>query len=341
MMRKLFLVFVLLFAAFAACAADQYTGEVPVTSQDEALRQEAMAAALAQVLVKVSGDPAAAERPQLKSALEDPEPLIQAYYYRQEVDRSGATPVLKLYYAANFDPRAISRLLSSSGLSQWARERPGVMVWVATDQDGNAAFLDESRISPLLRRASERGIVLKPASVVADESGAAQLADVESRSLESLRQIAAKSGTPGVLAGRLYSTADGVLGRFGLSDGERNEEFEVRGANVTEALSAAADETANRLASRYAFDAADSEPMPVKAVVHGISSAQEFARVHAYLLSLSVVKSISVSGAAAETMNLDMVVAGGAERLQQIVALNDMLAIGTPGADGAVVMSAR
>ncbi len=340
-MRMLFLAFALLLTTFAASAADQYTGEVAVPSQDETLRKDAMAAALAQVLVKVSGDPTAAERPQLKSALENPEPLIQAYYYRQEVDRSGVTPVLRLYYAANFDPRAITRLLSSSGLSQWARERPGVMVWVVADVDGGPTLLDEARITPLLRRANERGVVLKVASAVADESGAAQLADVESRSLESLRQIAAKSGTPGVLAGRLFATADGVLGRFGLSDGERNEEFEVRGANMTEALRAAADEAANRLASRYAFDAADSAPAAVKAVVHGISSAQEFARIHAYLLSLSVVKSISVSGAAAQSMNLDMVVAGGAERLQQIVALNDMLDVGTPDADGAVVLSAN
>lgn len=331
----------LFFASFAAFGVDQYTGEIEVASQDETLRKEAMVGALGQVLVKVSGDPAAAGRPSLKSALENPEPLIQAYYYRQEIDRSGVAPVMKLYYAANFDPRAISRLLSSSGLSQWARERPALMVWVAADQNGSAALLHESRLAPLMRRANERGIVVKAASIVADESGIEQLADVENRELDSLRQVAAKSGTPGVLAGRLYATEDGVVGRFGFSDGERNEQFEVRGVDAPAALRAAADETANRLASRYAFDAADSAPVAVAAVIRGVSDAREFARVHAYLLSLSVVRSVSVSGAAAQTLNLNLVVAGGAERLRQIVALNDMLKVAGDSTDGALVFDAH
>ena len=38
-------------------AADLYTGEVPVASQDEGASKDAMAATLKQVLVKVSGVP--------------------------------------------------------------------------------------------------------------------------------------------------------------------------------------------------------------------------------------------------------------------------------------------
>lgn len=330
----------MLWLSAAAAASDLYTGEVPVADQSDGARKEANAAALKQVLIKVSGDQAAADRPAVASALANPDPLVQAYYYRQDVDRSGAVAVLKLYYAANFEPRAITRLLSSSGLAQWARERPTLMTWVATDSAGSAGLLSDGQLAPLLRRAGERGIELK-AGNVPDEERSGTLADVERQSLDSLRALAARSGVPGVLAGRLYVTADGVLGRFGYSDGERSENFEVRAADATAALRAAADETANRMAVRYAFAAAESEPVTVKAVVRGIRSAQDYAHVQSYLTSLSVVKSLTLTAAAADTLSLDLSVSGGAERLQQIVAVNDVLNVAGNTSEGAVVLEVR
>lgn len=315
-------------------ASDLYTGEVLVPDQSEAARTIAMAEALKQVLVKVSGDPSAAGRASVQSALADPAPLIQAFYFRQDVDRSGPTPVLKLYYAANFEPRAITRLLSASGLSQWARERPTLMVWVASDVDGDSQLLGEGQIAPLLRRASDRGLEVK-AAPVSDEVA---LADVERGAVANLRELASRYGAPGVLAGRLYSTGSEVVGRFAYADGEREESFEVRGADTLATLRAAADETANRLASRYAFAAADSAPAPVSAVIRGIRSAADFARVHAYLSSLSVVREIKLSSAAGDSMNLDLSVAGGAERLRQMVSLNALLSVAGDSTDGQLVL---
>ncbi len=318
-------------------ASDLYTGEVLVPSQDEAARKEAMIEALKQVLVKVSGDPGAADRAAVKSALADPAPLIQAFYYRQDVDRSGPTPVLRLYYAANFEPRAITRLLSASGLAQWARERPTLMVWVVTDSAGETRYLQAGQLAPLLRRGSERGIELK-AATFGDDAGLAQIGDVERGDVSRLRPVASRYGAPGVLAGRLYNTADGVLGRFAYGDGEREESFEVRGIDPAATLRAAADETANRLATRYAFAAADSAPADVSAVIRNIRSAADFARVHAYLASLSVVREIRLTSAAADSMNLDLSVSGGAERLRQMVVLNPMLVVAGDSSDGAVVL---
>lgn len=323
-----------------ATAADLYTGEVPVADQSDGARKAATVEALKQVLVKVSGDPAAKDRAELAGALADPEPLVQAYYYRQDVDRSGPTPTLRLYYAANFEPRAITRLLSSSGLSQWARERPALMVWVAADAGGTLGLLGEAQLAPLLRHGSERGIELRAAST-SEEERASTLALVERQSVEGLRAQAARSGVPGVLAGRIYSTAEGLVGRFAYGDGERTEPFDVRGADLGAILRAAADETANRLAARYAFAAADSEPVHVQTIVRGIRNAGDYAKVQSYLASLSVIKSITLAAAAADTLTLDLNVAGGSERLTQIVGINDVLTVAGNSSDGALVLEVR
>lgn len=338
-MRRIWLLGLLLSLVMPLAASDVYTGEVPVSGQDEASRQVAMAEALKQVLIKVSGDPSAAKRAEVQSALANPAPLIQAFYYRQDVDRSGPTPTLKLYYAANFEPRAINRLVNSSGLSRWARERPTLMVWVVDDAGGSKDFLRSSQLAPLLRRGSERGIELKAAPIGGED--AASITDVERGSVASLRSVASRFGAPGVLAGRLYQTPEGVVGRFAYGDGEREESFEVRAADNTAALRAAADETANRLAARYAFAAADSTPAQVSAVVRGLSSASDFARVYAYLGSLSVVREIHLSSAAGDSMSLDLSVAGGSERLRQILPMSDMLAVAGDSSDGAVVLDLR
>lgn len=333
----LLLLMMLLCAPLAA--SDLYTGEVPVPSQDEAVRAEAMVAALKQVLVKVSGDPAAGERPEVQGALKDPAPLIQAFYYRQEVDRSGPVPALKLYYAANFEPRAITRLLSASGLSQWARERPTLMAWVVAD----GALMSAAQLAPLLRRAGERGIQLSAGSASAEENseGGISLIDVERGEIARLRPVASRYGAPGVLAGRLYADTDGVAGRFAYGDGEREESFEVRGADIAAALHAVADETANRLAARYAFAAADSAPAEVAVVLRGLASAADFARVHAYLTSLSVVREVRLEMAAGDTLDLSLTVSGGAERLRQIVALNEVLTVAGDSSEGALVLDLR
>lgn len=339
-MRRFWLFLLLCCLLSPLAASDLYTGEVPVSDQSDGARKTANAEALKQVLIKVSGDQGAAARPEVAAALANPDPLVQAYYYRQDVDRSGPTPTLKLYYAANFEPRAVTRLLQSSGLAQWARERPTLMVWVAADSSGTSGLMGEAQLAALLRRAGERGIELKPGGASEDERSAT-LAEVERQSLEPLRARAAKSGVPGVLAGRLYATADGVVGRFAYSDGERSEPFDVRATDITGALRAAADETANRLAARYAFAAADSEPVAVSAVVRGVRNASDFAHVQSYLASLSVVKSITLTGAAADTLSMDLSVAGGAERLSQIVGVNEVLSVAGNTSEGALVLEVR
>lgn len=317
---------------------DLYSGEVPVASQDEALRAEALSEALKQVLVKVSGDGGAAEQPALAEALAKPDGLLQAFYYRQEVDRSGATPRIQLYYVASFDPRAVRGLLDRAGLAQWARERPALVVWVAADLDGATRLLRDVEVQTLLRRGTERGLNLKTATLDADEQAAGRLADIEARALGNLKMAAARYNAPGVLAGRLYRTADGVLGRFQLSDGERDEGFEVRATDASAALRDAADRSADLLAQRYAFAAADSTPARVEIAVQGLRSATDFGRVLNYLRSLSVVQDLDLDGAENDQLRASATVAGGEERLRQLVSLGEVLNVVGASRDGVVVL---
>ena len=89
-------------SAAAAPAPDRYTAEVAVTGADAAQRDDAIARALREVVVKVSGDPRAVSR---LRAVRDPGELVAQYQY-------SAAPGGGRTLRVAFDRTAIDDLLS-------------------------------------------------------------------------------------------------------------------------------------------------------------------------------------------------------------------------------------
>jgi hypothetical protein len=118
--RKLLLALVLLVSA-SVHAAGLYTGQVPVDSQSDADRAAALKNALAQVVIRVSGDPGALARPELAKAVGDAERYVQQFQYDREVvtDASGQ-PQGRLTLVAQFDRDAVDRLLGGTGAAAGA-----------------------------------------------------------------------------------------------------------------------------------------------------------------------------------------------------------------------------
>ena len=89
-------------AIAAPPASDRYTAEVPVTGTDAAQRDEAIARALRDVVVKVSGDPKSVAR---LRAVRDPGELVAQYQY---AGVAGGGRTLRV----TFDREAVDGLLS-------------------------------------------------------------------------------------------------------------------------------------------------------------------------------------------------------------------------------------
>lgn len=95
-----------------------YTGTVPVNSQSDAERAEALKSALAQVVVKLSGgDNAVLARPGVAQAVADAANYVQQYQYAQDV-ATGADgkPQVRLSLVAQFDRTAVDKLVAGLGL---------------------------------------------------------------------------------------------------------------------------------------------------------------------------------------------------------------------------------
>ncbi|HEY2396067.1 MAG TPA: DUF2066 domain-containing protein [Rudaea sp.] len=108
------MVLILLVLATSAHAGGLYTVQVPVASQDEAERAQALKTGLGQVITRASGDPGALGRPEVAKALTQAERYVQQFQYQQDVVTESGQPQVRLTLIAQFDRDAVDRLLGST-----------------------------------------------------------------------------------------------------------------------------------------------------------------------------------------------------------------------------------
>jgi hypothetical protein len=115
--RRLAFVVPLLALAAWAHAAGLYTGQVPVNSQADGERAEALKSALAQVVVKLTGDAAVLSRPEVAKAVASAQQYVQQYQYAQDVTTGNGVPQTHLSLIAQFDRDAVDKMLGDLGVA--------------------------------------------------------------------------------------------------------------------------------------------------------------------------------------------------------------------------------
>ena len=102
-----------------AAAPTTYTGEAPVANQSESARSDALKTALADVVIRLSGDPGILARSEVAEAVAGAEKLVLQYSYRRDssVDEVSGSVVSGLVLVAEFDSAAVDRMLSGFGLA--------------------------------------------------------------------------------------------------------------------------------------------------------------------------------------------------------------------------------
>ena len=102
----------------ALAAPATYSGEAPVGSQSEAERAGALKTALAQVVVRLSGDAGILARDDVAQAVAQAEKYVLQYRYRRDVgvDEITAAVTDRLVFVAEFDRSAVDRMMAGLGL---------------------------------------------------------------------------------------------------------------------------------------------------------------------------------------------------------------------------------
>lgn len=313
--------------ARAAEVADLYTIRVPVDQSEPDWREQAYRRALSQVLVRVTGQRAAAGDPGLDALFEEPARLVQGY-------RRGADETLWV----SFDGRAIAARLREAGRAVWGSERPVTLLWLAVDRGGGDRNLiaagDELPQTAipgppeqlpdgadsdglLLQRVEDvaraRGLPLVWPLLDAVDRESVAFSDVWGGFEQPVLEASSRYGANSILLGRI--DADGrQLPRWTWYFGGEQRQWR---ASVEDAVHRVADLMAGQLAA-----VGGERASLVRLTVTGVDDLAAYADVSRYLASVSVVRELRLEQLADNALTYRLELLGAPDRLGRVLRLS-------------------
>lgn len=320
-----------LIGPLTARAVDLYEAEVVVSDRSAAARSAALADALAQVLIKNTGNPAVTTLPGVQAWLGQAQSLAQQFSYgrQQRPLAQDDEPQFVLTLSARFPASTVNRILNEAGLARWGAQRPATLLWLAVETpDRGRVLVGEEQtavISVLQRAAAERGLpIIVPLLDLADQR-AVSMRELWGGFVEPVAAASRRYDTETFLLGRLEPGPDeNWQGRWIIYDQGQQAYENVQGS-MADVLSAGIDFAANTLGSRYAIAPGSRSRSGVLIAVHGVDSVRDYAELLDYFQSLSIVQSVGISMAKNDMLALRLELTAGLDRLDQVIALGRVL----------------
>lgn len=303
-----------LFAAAWPAESARVPGLYQAEVEFEGSRDDGFRAALAAVLVRITGRRDVAERPEAQALLANAASFAQQF--RQ--------PAPGRLWAA-FDGAALERELGRSGFPVWGAERPSTLLWIAVDAGGGqrfvissaAEFEEEAQVRQVVEAAAQRrGLPVMLPLMDAEDRAQASFAEVWGGFEDSIRAASARYGADAVLVGRL-ATEDLGHGRWSLFTEDGEERW-------TGAAEESIDRVADLFAARFAV-VGSGETRVLRMVVAGVESVEDFGRVSRFLGGLTAVESLGVETVDRDRITFRVALRGEPAALDEAVRLGGLL----------------
>ena len=312
--------------------AGLYEVEVPVVGQDVAVRQDAMRAALAEVLVKVSGNLAVGALPGIAELVNTAPQYVQQFVYRNAAplpgQRSSQPPARVLW--VRFDRDAVIRVLRSSGVAIWGNARPSLLLWLDVREQNERAIVgvDNKPEWKLFVDSvgKSRGVPLLLPTLDADDLANVQRVDPWSASPEEVLRISARYRAEAVLVGKIELNNGAWQSTWSLYDQDNRQAWttpgETRDAAVLDGLQTAVD----ALVAHYNAASTATTDAGLSLQVNDVQTLEEYARVTKYLGALASVARLQLLRVEGLNLVFRVEAQGGAQRLTSDIRLGSTLA---------------
>jgi hypothetical protein len=336
MKKTLLIIFTLfLLSAEAFAVVDLYSGDVVVSSQGDDDRNEAVPAALIQVLQKLSGQREMTLSPALDEALGNADGLLRSIRYTT-VERIGTDGVInsELHLIASFMSAEVDSLLQQAGLPRWQQERPPVQVWVLID-DGRQRDLKPVEFDYAWRSmealAGTRGLSLSWPELDDEEL---QLIDMR-LVWGGFTDYLVERGAPGdgvVIIAARREGPEWTL-RWNLANGEQNWSWRSTDQELMYALSEGVHRMTDQLAASNKISVSEQGQMSVEFSIGGLNSAKAYQRCLEYLQNLSLVTDVEVLGANPGEVHFHLQLNASYEHLVEAFYRSSILSPARAGSD--------
>lgn len=283
-------------AGMAAQLEKLYEAQIPVLDQAAKTRKKGLRDALAEVLVRVSGDRAVLEQPAITSLLAQPGRYVQQFGYRPSPEDGAQVPWLLW---VRFDAAGLERTLRERGLPFWGQERPETLVWIAVEQRGRREVIAEPEKSAvknwLHTAAVRRGLPLIFPLMDLEDSREVKFTDVWGGFMGTLHAASRRYRPQAILVGRVHQGASGGWSATWSLHIQGSEKRWSASDNRLSAVTAEGiDWAADQLAAVFAVSYYGVPDQAVSVAVEGVLSLTDYARSHAYLSRLSTVETVQL-----------------------------------------------
>ncbi len=312
--------------AMAGVSQQLFESEVVVQSQAPAVRAGAMKSALEEVLVRVAGQNSVLMTEPAMALLQKPSRLVQQYRYFTVPNSE--PPLLKLW--VRFDGDAIRQSLQQQGLAYWGAERPDTLLWLAVEDRGKRYVVsadDESDVhEQIVQVANQRGVpILFPLMDLEDQSQA-RFSDIWGGFFDHVLKASARYNPQAVLIGRLNrSVSGGWSARWYMDVAGKTTSWSDSRQQLAALLQQGMDDTADQLASRFSVANSSSSANVVSISVDGVRSLADYARINAYLASLTSIIDVQVEQVSASQVQYSLQINGGLQALTRTVSIGTVL----------------
>lgn len=304
-----------------------YTAEVSVLSQSAGERQSALARALGQVMVRLSGNSQAGLNSVVRRAAAHAEDMLAESHYRQDSETVNGVPVYKSVLVASFDMSGVDALIAGAGLKYWSGDRPKPILWLAID-DGRGPRLVTGQqmnvVKPLAARGLERGLhFLLPAGTAVEQAAVSSIWNLDSAALQPLT---ARYNNDLQLLGKVYRSVSGWSAWWVLSQaGVELARWPTTNADPRLVIASGADSGADAIAKRDAvfLDSGPSGVFPIE--VAGVAEQADFLKLMAYLETLAVVRKVDVIEASPDQLRLSLDLGVGMKGFRSLVEAGGVL----------------
>lgn len=334
----------------AAQVAGLFEVDVPVANQQESLRKDALRLAFGQLLAKVTGDPRAAKREELKEEVALAENYAQQYAYR-DAAAAGAPGSGTMLHVV-FDEAAVTQLLGSHGIPVWGANRPAVIAWIGLHR-GSEQRLLTPELDATLRDGVEYGArqagvpIILPLGDLEDQGRLSPAKLAAPGNEEALRAASERYSPDLIFAGLLNEKpGEGWVGSWSLLTDEGAKRWQNQGANPNALTAEALGKVAETLAAQFAPAAGSAAPegsaaaAAVELAVSGINNIADYARIKHLLFAMNSAAKVRLQGAESDQLFYQMEARGPLNLLQRELTLGGMLkpgeedVAGGPGEDG-------
>ncbi|MEX3772132.1 DUF2066 domain-containing protein [Pseudomonas sp. MYb118] len=231
-------------ASHAETVKSLYQVREPVTSQAPEERDQATQRALDTLVMRLTGDPKAAQNPGLADIRKDPQQIISQYGFE-----AGPPEVLKV----DFDPASTGQALRRAGLSLWGANRPSILAWWLNDSTEGSSLVGDGQASaePLRRAAQHRGLPLRLPLADLSEQLVATAPTLEGTDPAPLHDASERYNADALLAVHAREEGGQWQAKWHLWLGDQKEAGSVQGADQAAVADAVMLAVNQRLAPRF------------------------------------------------------------------------------------------